>query len=260
MRVLTLVLILCVALTLSCNEPATPHIVQLPAPSATPATTRSPSPDAAEKASAETLHIRTYEVPKGAGKHIFTLLRDLHVGRVQLAPNNRVIVVASESVQSGIADMLKNFTADDFKSELPRSIDVDYWLVLGQPAGKPQTQLPEIQAALDKVVEAQGPMRFTLIERASVQSSLGDEAETVGAIATFRQVIFSENDQIYAHVEVGTRHGQATKTSLRFNEGQFIVFGQVGMDPSHVPLPPDLNTPKPGETRLFFILRARRQS
>lgn len=235
-----------------CHEPVSPPPI--------PATTGSIEEESPEYV------LRSYEVPEGYGQEISSTLANLldlndqQVGGVTLAPNNRVLVVASEPIQAGVAELLDNLDLDD-PAALESSIRVDYWLVLGQPAeSESNTQgFAEIAPALAEISSAQGPMTFVLLDRLTLLSTEYSRASANGRHLSVRQGHRRVGDDLVLELSVDSGNNSIT-TAARVRPGQLTVLGQVGYRPDtfRPPSPGDGDTSadQMDDGMLFYVIRA----
>ena len=179
--------------------------------------------------------LATYPLPPGLGERVVGLLRDLLVegehpiGRVALAPGDRVIVVAPESIQEGIAATMKAL-GDAPPPPPPSTIRLHYWLVLGRPAVQPSglERLGEGSSAMESIMRSQGPLDLRLLDEVLLASMEGEWAEVSGRRAKIEQRVARFGDRVIADLNVGAM-GQL-RTRVQLEPGKFVVLGQVGFD------------------------------
>jgi len=179
--------------------------------------------------------LASYPLPVGLGDRVVGLLRDLlaegehPIGRVALAPGDRVIVVAPESIQEGIAATMKSL-GDAQEPSPPATIQLHYWLVLGRPAAQAAglERLGEGAPAMDAIMRSQGPLDLRLVDEVRLASMEGEWAEVAGRRAHIEQRVVRVGDRVIADLNVGAVGSLRTRVQLE--PGKFVVLGQVGYD------------------------------
>lgn len=239
-----------VAAALGCNPaPPCPHTGPAPVPTAT---------EGPEQI------LRTYDVPEGYGQEISSTLNRLlsrtdsqHIGQVSLAPNNRVVVVAPESIQEGVVNLLSSMDLDEPVST-DTTIEISYWLVLGHRAETESNPdvLPEIASALREINDSQGPMTFSLLERLSLLSTEFEHASAVGRHLSVRQEYRQVGEAPVIRFGIDTGNNEIN-TVARLQPDQVLVLGQVGYQPSTMrpSAQTEQSTPEDDDAMLFFIIR-----
>lgn len=254
-----LTIILVIALGLLACEPS-PQVIQLEQ--------SDPSESIAEPAPVQPeLILKAYTVPDGFQERLFGMLNSLvsmhrapeqAVGRVQRGPSNSVVLLAPPGLHEGFAEILTDLESRDVAPPTTPAIEVEYWLVLARDADAVQKAgIPEISDALDAVVKSQGPMAFSLLERASLQSADGDHASSSGINAAFEQTVSSRNGTLHGDIEISTRRGQSIRTRIQLEEGKTIVLGQIGADPELATERGEELRAVEEQVRLFYVVRAR---
>ena len=211
----------------------------------------SPAPSTA--ASAPTL--RTYQVPPGYGPKVRPIIggllsggeNDAPVGRAALAPNDRLVVLAPESVQSGVKSLVDDLAKNADDVAVPPTVTMTHWLVVVDDAPAPEGCGPkglecvqggqDLVRALEAVTRSQGPaadkLNFRLLEKLSVRSIDSEWADLQGGRARIKQRASVSNGKILADVsmEVMPKWGSGTvRTQLQFEPSQTVVLGQVAFD------------------------------
>lgn len=211
----------------------------------------SPAPSTA--ASAPTL--RTYQVPAGYGPKVRPIVGGLlsggdkepPVGRAALAPNDRLVVLAPESVQSGVKSLIDDLAKNKDQVAVPPTVTMTHWLVVVDDAPAPEgcgpkglecmQGGPDLARALETVTRSQGPaaekLTFRLLERLSVRSIDSEYADLQGARARVKQRASVSGGKILADVSIdvmGKWGSGAVRTQLQFAPSQTVVLGQVAFD------------------------------
>ncbi|MBI4914657.1 MAG: hypothetical protein HY825_02325 [Acidobacteria bacterium] len=207
--------------------------------------------------------LATYPLPRGLGERVVGLLRDLLVegehpiGRVTLAPGDRVIVVAPESIQEGVSETMKSL-ADAPPPPPPATIQLHYWLVLGRPAAQASgmERLGEGAVAMDAIMRSQGPLDLRLVDEVRLASMEGEWAEVGGRKAHIEQRVARIGDRVIADLNVGAVGNLRTRVQLE--PGKFVVLGQVGYDEHEAALAyVGPGAPEPvQDALLYYVVRA----
>lgn len=229
-----------------------------------------PGGPAAEGDPAARVELRTYEVAPEHQDDLQRVLRQVlgsgetRLGRVTAGPGGTFIVVAPESIQNGIRNMLSNgFTP----SPAPTQVKLTYWLLVGRPVDsgtEPATysvsgprRLAHLEPVMTQLVAAQGSTEFTLLEEVRVLSMVQDQGRASGKLATVEQTVTQAGEQMVAYVAIGMgRHSFESQVSLR--TGQYLVVGQAGLDvrgfgPDSEPFPDS----QPGDDlTLYYVMVA----
>lgn len=213
------------------------------------------SPAPATAASAPTL--RTYQVPPGYGPKVRPILSGLlkggdnepAVGRAALAPDDRLVVLAPESVQDGVKSLLDDLAKNKGTTTAPPTVTITHWLVVAKaeplhgpeecgPRGLQCLQGgPELVKALEAVAASQGPagdrLSFVLLEKLSVRAIDSEFADLEGAHARVKQRASVANGKILADVSIDVQASKgsgAVRTQLQFAPNQTVVLGQVAYE------------------------------
>jgi hypothetical protein len=192
------------------------------------------------------------------------------LGRVSLTADGRLVVVAPESVQRGVANILAEVTTD--KPAPTPTIHFEMWLVSAVPdTATPSDNGPglaEVGPALADIQKSRGPLHFELTEKLALQArAASQDSEIQGAhfalrvIPTVRQDT-KGNPVIAARIDVQMINSQmagptfsgfinpgSLKAMAEFRPGQLLVIGQ-----SNLPARPGAN-PSP-DTQEYYIVRA----
>lgn len=206
------------------------------------------------------LVLHTYDVPKGSAQKIRGVLMNVlwigsegkdsnkYIGRAEVAPDGRLIVMAPESVHEGVKTLLATLPQKPEKE--PGTIKLNYWVVTGLP-GKSEAPLTpaleEIAPALKELEKNDGPMSFTLVEKLQVSSLSSERGKLNGRDTSARQFINSISDGlITADIEL-ERMGQKLETRVRLEPGQLVVLASSGA--------PSRDNVDTGRT-VYFLVRA----
>lgn len=216
--------------------------------------------------------LRTYDVAPEHQDDLQRVLRQVlgsgetRLGRVTAGPGGTFIVVAPESIQTGIRNMLSNGFAP---SPAPTQVKLTYSLLLGRPVDSgaepaiysvsgPRS-LRYLEPVMTQLVAAQGSAEFTLLEELQVLSMVQDQGQASGKFARVEQTVTQAGEQMVAYVAVSMLNNQymfSSQVSLRAE--QYLVVGQAGLDgrrfgPAFEPFPNSL----PGEDlTLYYVVRA----
>lgn len=207
-----------------------------------PTTARSPELNAPTPAGAvpSNLVLRSYEVPNNGAQRMRGVLRELlwfgsdgkdankYVGRADVGPDGRLIVLAPESVHEGVKSLVASITSKPVKE--PGTVRLDYWVVAGTPGKSeaPAANLKEVAPALAEVEKNDGPMAFTLVEKLTVSSLSNERGSMDGRDTHVRQFTNVVDDQITADIDI-ERFGQKMQTRVRVKPGVLAVLASAGM-------------------------------
>lgn len=186
------------------------------------------------------LVLRTYEVPSGGAQRLRSVLKELlwfgadgkdsskFVGRADVGPDGRLIVLAPESVHEGVKALVASVTAKPVKE--PGTVHLTYWVVVGAPGksdAPPAPALQELAPALAEVEKNEGPMSFTLVEKLQVGSLSGERGSLNGRDTSVRQFATVVDGQLTADLQL-ERMAQKLETRVRLEPGQLVVLASSG--------------------------------
>ncbi len=220
--------------------------------------------------------LRSYDVPPDDAMALLVHLKDLFIlskgddkgggysqlARASISPNGRLVVVGSQELQTGVADLVA--TMASHPAPKPRTVDSNYWLVTGKPVkGEPiiPPELAAVAPALRQLAQQTGPQEFALWEELHVVSG-GFEAEVSGRHANVRQTAFpavGSNDVLLDTRIVANRINEhlsgpnEIKTKVRVASDQTVVLAQTGFNPSEPLGAPSGNDPA---VSLYYLVRA----
>lgn len=202
--------------------------------------------------------LRSYTVPAHAAERLRPVLHDLmHVsfgkdserflGRAEVGPDGKLLVLAPESVQAGVSNLLATVTDKSFPT--PGTIRLDYWVISGARGKSTEhgAELAEIAAALGEIEKNDGPTAFTLVEKLSVSSMENERGSIDGRDAKVRQRTQVESGQVIADVDI-ERFNQHVNARVRIKPGVVAVLASAGMTSKE---PADANR------SVYFLVRAR---
>ena len=195
------------------------------------------SPWASAPPAAQPMVITSYAVPAGTGERVARMLGELFAqgsateaafGRVDVAPDGSVVVLASSSVQAGVADLLGHVT----EAAPPKNVSVDYWIVLGHAgAASHGAGLEAVGPALDAIEKTSGPRSFELAGHQTVLSLDAERAELTDSQGrSFEQTVsVLAAGAMLADVAIDARadHRDDIRTRLRLDPGVPIVLAQA---------------------------------
>ncbi len=202
-----------------------------------------------------TLVLRSYEVPMGAGERLRSVLKEVLraaadgkdglVGRVDIGPDGRLLVLAPEAVHEGVKALVASVSAKGVTA--PEVVTFTYWVVVGTPgAEQPQPMPPELEPALTELKKVEGTLGFSLVEKLTVTSLAGEHGEVNGRDSSVDQYVSNVDDAVTADVRL-ERFGQRIKTRVRLARGKIVVLASSGV-PS--------KDPGDASKRVFFIVKA----
>jgi hypothetical protein len=188
------------------------------------------------------LVLRSYEVPADGAPQIRSVLKDVlwfgsdgkdsqrWVGRVDLGPDGRLVVLASEGVQAGVKGLIDSLAANPPKPQ--PALQLDYWLVTAVPGkgAAPGPGLTELAPALAEIEKTDGPQTFTLAEKLTVTSVSGENASVRGRDAEVRQTATATASGVLAQLQVN-RFANSIDTRVKLAPGQIVVLGSSGARP-----------------------------
>lgn len=204
------------------------------------------------------LVLRSYDVPNNGAQRMRGVLRELlwfggetkeanrYVGRADVGPDGRLIVLAPESVQEGVRALLASEGAKKLKE--PGTVRIDYWVVAATPGGDGSvpSALQEVSGALAEVQKRDGAVTFTLLEKLSASGLSNEWGSIDGRDTHVRQFANLSDDQLIAELDL-QRSGQRLQTRVRLVPGTVVVLASAGMASKE---PADANR------SLYFLVRA----
>ena len=201
------------------------------------------------------MQLQVYDVPQGTARDLRGALNgalgnvketaDTALGRASLAPDGRLIVLAPERIQMGVAALVDQ--AGKRPSTLPVPVDLTYWFVVGKRgAASVAPGLEEIKPALDEIAKAQGPMQFRQLEQLKLSTVTGDVGTVFGDVAHVKQEIAYSPGAVMARVSLSVG-GKSVETTLQARPHQLIVLGQSGFKEADK---------GDEEATLFYVIRA----
>lgn len=186
------------------------------------------------------LVLRSYDVPNNGAQRMRGVLREVlyfgsdgkdsskYVGRADVGPDGRLLVLAPESVHEGVKSLISSVTANPMKE--PGTVRVDYWVVSGTP-GKSDASgagLQEIAPALAEVEKNDGAMTFALVEKLTVSSLSNERGSMDGRDTRVRQFTNVVDTDVTADLDI-ERFGQKMQTRVRLKPGVLAVLASAGM-------------------------------
>lgn len=205
----------------------------------------------------DALVMRTYDVPPAYAAEVAAVINRLlyrgkdapPAGSAQLGPGGRLLVSAPAGIHPGVEKLI-----EDLKARAPApppSVEVTYWALLGRPAET--TEAPpganEIAPALKAIVDADGPLKFELLEKQRVRSLSGEDVQVEGREMRVHHVASARGDAVLARVRIRQeRLPGAVDTTVQVPAGELVVLGQSGVE-----LPGEAR----GRAHLYYVVRAR---
>jgi hypothetical protein len=153
------------------------------------------------------------------------------LGRVTLAPNGQLIVTAPPSIQRGVQALLDDVLASS-AGPTP-TIRLEAWFVRGRgEPGDADARLAEVEPALAAIREAQGTLRFELIEKLTLHSRAGQGGfiEGVRVSLNARPTVRHSGKAspvVSANLQLGVPPiGGELAADVELMPGEFLVLGQ----------------------------------
>lgn len=188
---------------------------------------------------AQPLVLRSYDVPNDGAVQVRQVLKTLlwmgsdgkdsqkYVGRAEVGPDGRLVVMATEGVQGGVKSLIDALAKNPPKA--PARYALSYWFVFAMPGkgAAPAANLGEVSEALAEIEKADGPMEFSLTEKVTVSSIGGESAYVEGHQVKVRQVVGESNGALNADLQL-RKGGQNLETRVTLAPGQTIVLGSSG--------------------------------
>lgn len=170
----------------------------------------SPAPGAKEPE----LVLRTYQLPpeqadaiRSTLKTLFSVKDDQPVrAKVDVLPDQQLVVYASEATQASVAAMLKTLKATAPAAAIAQpQYKVSYWLVSAKASQNAAAELPanltDVHQALQQINQQQGKLQFELLEQLQLASTEHADAVLSGSVLRVQQRLGTErNGSTIAHV------------------------------------------------------------
>ena len=161
-------------------------------------------------------------------RRIWTVLTIIVLLSLQgLAEAEEKCLTCHEGIEQIIADMEKA------TPEPAPMIMMTYWIVAGSPAETTawSSRLEELEPALGSIASAEGPTRFTLLEKVHLHSLSGERGTSSSRLFWIRQTATARDGQGFAHLHLNERKigsgGIDTRINLR--PDQLLVLGQSAL-------------------------------
>jgi len=201
------------------------------------------------------MQLQIYDVPQGTARDLRGALNnalgnykeagDAPLGRASLAPDGRLIVLAPERLQKGVAALVNQ--AGTRPNTLPVPVDITYWFVVGKRGGTGQSPgLEEIKPALDEIVKSQGAMQFRQLEQLKLSTTTGDTGTVHSDSVHVKQELAYTGGVVMARVSLSVAN-RSLDTTLQAKPHQLIVLGQSGFKEGDK---------SDEEATLFYVIRA----
>jgi hypothetical protein len=199
----------------------------------------------AEAAAAEVLEMRVYSVPAGQSKEVQSMLKsalvwgDNPVGRVSSGPGDTLVVVAPAKIHAGIAGLVGELGKMGKVGNPPdvKQVTVNYWMIVGRPIEKApsgkgyvvsgDSRLTSVEPALATIVQTQGPMEFSLMERVQITTLNSGRGRAHGRTSIIEQRISDVGGRLTGDVQLIVGQNQL-ETRVALDPGQLLVMAQVG--------------------------------
>ncbi len=187
----------------------------------------------------QNLVLRSYDVPNGGAEQLRQVLKTLlwigsdgkdsqkYVGRAEVGPDGRLVVMAAEGVQAGVKSLIESIAKNPPKA--PARYALSYWFVFATPGkgAAPGANLAEVGDALAEIEKTDGPQEFSLTEKVTVSSTAGESAHVEGHQVKVRQMVGDSSGSISAELSLRVR-SQNLDTRVALTPGQTIVLGSSG--------------------------------
>lgn len=189
------------------------------------------------------LVLRSYEVPNDGAGQMRSVLKDMmwfgsggqdnkgqYVGRVEVGPDGRLLVLASPGVHEGVKALLDQMAKAPPKGR--STIELNYWFVIGKPGATKEARpanLAEVAPALAEIEKTDGPQEFQLEEKLVVRALTGEFAKAEGRDWQIGQTASQAgNGSVSVDVRLSTHGPQRIDTRLKLSPGQTAVLGSSG--------------------------------
>ena len=189
------------------------------------------------------LVLRSYEVPNDGAAQMRSVLKDVmwfgsggqdnkgqFVGRADVSPDGRLLVLASAGVQEGVRGLIEQMSKNPGKAR--STIEISYWLVEGTPSTAKENPRPasltEVSPALAEIEKADGPQQFKLQEKVAVRSLTGEYAAVDGRQWRVGQTASVLSSGVSAEIKINTHGPQHLDTRVKLQPGQIAVLGSSG--------------------------------
>ncbi len=191
------------------------------------------------------LVLRSYEVPNDGAGQMRGILKDMmwfgsggkentgqYVGRVEVGPDGRLLVLATPGVHDGVKALLDQMARAPQKGR--STIELDYWFVEGKPyEGKEAPAVPanlaQLTPALAEIAKTDGAQEFKLEEKLVVRALTGEYARTQGRDWQVGQTASQVGSgAVSVDVNLETHGPQRINTRLKLTPGQIAVLGASG--------------------------------
>lgn len=202
---------------------------------------------------AEPIELQTYKVPPDYQEEIKMMLRSAlesdanRVGRVTAGPAGTILVVAPARIQSGVRAILDDLKGLETPPLPPAPVKLSYWFLVGRPmdpsrgpfAFRGVSAPMKIEPALQKIVDAQGPTEFALVEQLELTSL--DRAQIGGSSFRVDQRTSRAGDKVVAELSIGLlQGGNRFQSQVMLEPNQVVVLAQSGFDGKARAVFPDL--------------------
>jgi hypothetical protein len=217
-------MILAVALSTACQNPAPPAAMAQAEPIKAP------------------IMLKTYDVTSGDADRLYGVLQRVlqDEGSVEVLPGEALLVAAPAHIHEGV----REFMASGPQLEAsPREVVVlDYWLVLGtssadtllEPDESADRQLATLKPELDVIKGAEGYAHFRLLDHIRLATLDGEEGSSQSLVLEgVQQTVSTRGDVFEARLKLNTKlhedhDSRALHTTLRLKAGESVVLGQAG--------------------------------
>jgi len=223
------ILPVCVALLLGCACPGS-------SPATGPAEAPSVSAEAATTATAapsEPIVPRVYDV-SGKAEMVLPVVRSIldADSNVTIVDGDTIVVTAPATIHTALEPVLAQVL--ERLSATPRSIAVDFWVVLGR-AGEDEGPAPPalLAPALAAVEEQWGAMSFEVLDTHGLRALEGEESEGSNTVTEYKmrsasgEALLITDIEIQVHASEHKVHDRI-RTRLSLTPDQVAVIGRSG--------------------------------
>ena len=157
------------------------------------------------------------------------LLRSHKLGSVEALPNGMLAVMAPFRQHQEIEALIAGINQS--KPEPAASIQLDYWIVEGTPGGTDADDyaIDKLLPVLDELQQTHGPMGFSILESATINSQAGNMSILQGSKLSIHQRATTDGSSLNGFVRLKYRGDDAQSLSMDLNfsarPGEFMVLG-----------------------------------
>jgi hypothetical protein len=211
--------------------------------------------------------VRTYKVPPQRAEEIRGTLSKLFwqkdsdgsLGSAQAFGNGLLIVRAPEGFQSGIGNLVYRISQDPVAPPERGSVHLDYWLAVGEPGGKSNSEsMGTLSQVLSSIEALDGPRKFRILEHLGTNSTDLNETSIKGNLVEMKsRARIVEPDQVALDLYIHSKLGEV-KATTSAKSGEYIVLGENAVldDPEllkHLKLPSGVGENQPNAYHVIRV-------